>query len=97
MKQGAFGIWEPADDTAVDPSLLEWIVVPGVAFDRRMNRLGRGKGYYDRLLRQTPARKIGICYGLQLVDEIPAEPHDIQMDLIITENDIIYKNNEPWH
>lgn len=97
VKQGAFGIWEPADDTAVDPSLLEWIVVPGVAFDRRMNRLGRGKGYYDRLLRQTAARKIGICYGLQLVDEIPAEPHDIQMDLIITENDIIYKNNEPWH
>lgn len=97
MKQGAFHIWEPTDTTATDPARLEWIVVPGVAFDRKMNRLGRGKGFYDRLLRQTRARKIGICYRLQLVDEIPAEPHDIKMDLIITENDIIYKNDEIWH
>ena len=97
MKQGAFHIWEPTDTTATDPARLEWIVVPGVAFDWQMNRLGRGKGFYDRLLQQTRARKIGICYGLQLVDEIPAEPHDIKMDLIITENDIIYKNDEIWH
>ena len=97
MKQGAFHIWEPTDTTAIDPARLEWIVVPGVAFDRQMNRLGRGKGFYDRLLQQTPARKIGICYGLQLVDEIPTEPHDMKMDLIITENDIIYKNDEIWH
>lgn len=97
VKQGAFGIWEPDHATATAPSIIEWIVVPGVAFDREMNRLGRGKGFYDRLLRKTPARKIGICYGLQLLDEIPAEPHDIKMDLIITENDIIYKSNEIWH
>lgn len=97
VRQGAYGIWEPADATAIDPSQLEWIVVPGVAFDRAMNRLGRGKGYYDRLLQQTSARKIGICYGLQLLDEIPAEPHDIKMDLIVTENNIIYKDNELWH
>lgn len=97
VRQGAFGIWEPDATTAVAPALLEWIVVPGVAFDRALNRLGRGKGYYDRLLRQTPARKIGIGYGLQLLDEIPAEPHDIKMDLIVTENEIIYKNNEIWH
>lgn len=97
MKQGAFHIWEPTGTTAIDPARLEWIVVPGVAFDRQMNRLGRGKGFYDRLLQQTPARKIGICYGLQLVDEIPTEPHDMKMDLIVTENDIIYKNDEIWH
>ncbi|HIZ26994.1 5-formyltetrahydrofolate cyclo-ligase [Barnesiella sp. An55] len=97
VRQGAYGIWEPADATAIDPSQLEWIVVPGVAFDRAMNRLGRGKGYYDRLLQQISARKIGICYGLQLLDEIPAEPHDIKMDLIVTENNIIYKDNELWH
>lgn len=97
VRQGAYGIWEPADVTAIAPSLLEWIIVPGVAFDRSMNRLGRGKGYYDRLLQQTAARKIGIGYGLQLVDEIPAEPHDIKMDIIVTENDIIYKENAIWH
>ena len=97
MKPGAFHIWEPTGTTALDPARLDRIVVPGVAFDRQMNRLGRGKGCYDRLLQQTPARKIGICYGLQLVDEIPTEPHDMKMDLIVTENDIIYKNDEIWH
>ena len=65
--------------------------MPGVAFDRKANRLGRGKGFYDRLLAQTHALKIGICYDLQLLDEIPAEPHDIKMDIIVTENNIIYK------
>lgn len=91
LKQGAFGIWEPSHIQETDPASIEWIVVPGVAFDRKANRLGRGKGFYDRLLAQTHALKIGICYDLQLLDEIPAEPHDIKMDIIVTENNIIYK------
>ncbi len=91
IKQGAFGIWEPSDIQETDPASMEWIIVPGVAFDRRANRLGRGKGFYDRLLAQTHALKIGIGYDLQLLDEIPCEPHDIKMDMIVTENNIIYK------
>ena len=97
LKQGAFGIWEPGDTRETDPGSIDWIIVPGVAFDKKMNRLGRGKGYYDKLLVQTSATKIGICYGLQLFDEIPAEPHDIKMDFIITENNIIHRKDELWH
>ena len=60
-------------------------VVPGVAFDRQGNRLGRGKGYYDRLLPHLPtAYKIGICFPYQLVNDIPTDAHDIRMDEIIT-------------
>lgn len=97
LKQGAFGIWEPGNTRETDPGSIDWIIVPGVAFDKKLNRLGRGKGYYDKLLAQSSATKIGICYELQLFDEIPAEPHDIKMDFIITENNIIHRKDELWH
>jgi 5-formyltetrahydrofolate cyclo-ligase len=58
--------------------------VPAVAFDKDGNRLGRGKGFYDRLLNHTKAVKIGVAYDFQLVDEIPVEPHDIPVDRVIT-------------
>lgn len=61
----------------------------GVAFDRQHNRLGRGKGFYDRLLSTLDVPKIGICYDFQLKDQIPAEPFDRKMDLIITEKEIL--------
>lgn len=63
------------------------IIVPGVAFDRKNNRLGRGKGYYDRLLSEWNIPKIGICFDFQLFDEIPAEPFDRKMNLVISENE----------
>ncbi|MDE6243728.1 MAG: 5-formyltetrahydrofolate cyclo-ligase, partial [Muribaculaceae bacterium] len=69
---------------------MELIVVPAVAYDRRGNRLGRGKGYYDRLLATTKASKIGVAYEFQVVDDIPAESHDVPVDIVITENGIYY-------
>lgn len=82
---GAYGIEEPTGARFTDYAAIGLIVVPGVAFDRDGNRLGRGKGYYDRLLPRIPsAYKIGICFPFQLVDEVPAEPFDIRMDEIIT-------------
>jgi 5-formyltetrahydrofolate cyclo-ligase len=65
--------------------------VPGIAFDRKMNRLGRGKGYYDRFLSKISAPKIGICFDFQLLDKIPAESTDIKMDYIVSENELIWK------
>ena len=72
-----------------DPSEIELIIVPAVAFDRNGNRLGRGKGFYDRLLQTTSATKIGVGYDFQLIEEIPAEPHDIPMDMVITQKHYI--------
>ena len=79
-----FGIGEPTGPewTAVDK--VDLIVVPGVAFDSKGNRMGRGRGFYDRLLSSTPnAIKIGVAYGFQMLPEIPVEPHDIPMNLVI--------------
>lgn len=90
LKSGAFGILEPAEGCRpVAESDIDLIVVPGVAFDRSHNRLGRGKGFYDRLLSKLNVPKIGICFDFQLKDQIPAEPFDRKMDLIITEKEII--------
>lgn len=88
LKLGAFRIEEPQGDESTDIADIEMIIVPGVAYDRRGNRVGRGKGFYDRLLAGTKALKVGMAYDFQLVDEIDAEPHDVKVDVIITDQGI---------
>ncbi|WP_370449270.1 5-formyltetrahydrofolate cyclo-ligase [Parabacteroides sp. AF14-59] len=90
LKPGIFGILEPADqETTIPETDIDLIIVPGVAFDRQLNRMGRGKGYYDRLLSTLQAPKIGICFDFQLQEMIPVEPFDKKMDMIITEKEVI--------
>ncbi len=86
LRLGAFHIEEPAEGTPADPATMELIVVPAVAYDRRGNRLGRGKGFYDRLLSATKATTIGVAYDFQLLDELPVEPHDTPVNIVITES-----------
>lgn len=87
LSLGSFHIEEPTGDDTTDIDDIELIVVPAVAFDRRGNRVGRGKGYYDRLLSGSKATKIGVGYDFQLIDEgIDADPHDVRMDVVITES-----------
>ncbi|MBO5054103.1 MAG: 5-formyltetrahydrofolate cyclo-ligase [Muribaculaceae bacterium] len=85
LSLGAFHIEEPQGDDICDIENIDMIVVPGVAYDRHGNRVGRGKGYYDRLLARSKAIKVGVAYDFQLVDDIDAEPHDIKVDFIITD------------
>lgn len=75
-------------DRKVAPSQLDLIVVPGLAFDHRGGRLGYGKGYYDRLLHQVrpDAMKVAVCFECQLSSKIPVLPHDIHMDVVVTES-----------
>lgn len=85
MTKGAYGIEEPNGTDVTNYDTIELVIVPGVAFDKKGNRLGRGKGYYDKLLpKLTNAKKIGICYSFQLCEHIPNEKHDIPMDTVIT-------------
>lgn len=87
LERGAFGIWEPR------ATLPEWTpvpslcLVPGLAFDAGGRRLGRGKGYYDRLLeRLGPAvETVGIFFSCQEISAVPCEPHDRALDKILTE------------
>ena len=98
FKTGKFGIPEPANPVFA-PRELDVIIVPGIAFDRAGHRLGRGGGFYDRLLPQYRALKIGICFDFQClpvlsdegveVEEIPVEPHDCNVDLLVTESQIL--------
>lgn len=83
MVEGSFHILESQSNQYA--GTLDLIVVPGMAFDRQGHRLGRGKGYYDRFLIKYPEVKtIGICFDFQLLDEVPAEPHDQLIDEIIS-------------
>ena len=94
---GSFRIQEPIGIDIINPQKIELAIIPGVAFDKSGARMGRGKGYYDRLLSTTNALKIGICYDCQLIDSIPQESHDIKMDAIITPTQqIILNHNTPW-
>lgn len=89
LELGSFHIEEPSGHEITDPSEIELVVVPAVAYDKKGKRLGRGKGFYDRFLKQTKATKIGVGYEFQLVDELPSEPHDIPMDIVITQKTTI--------
>ncbi|MCM1292765.1 MAG: 5-formyltetrahydrofolate cyclo-ligase [Bacteroides sp.] len=88
---GAFHIEEPDGEDLTDPTMIEMVIVPGVAYDHNGNRVGRGKGYYDRLLRLTKALRIGVGYDFQIVDEISTEQHDVPVDIVITETNIYHR------
>lgn len=92
LKPGVFGILEPLPVAVSEKPTPELIVVPGVAFDRNLNRMGRGKGYYDKLLVEPElreARKVGLCFHFQLVPEVPSCPNDIPMDLLVTDAGLV--------
>lgn len=85
LVRGAFGIAEPAADAPVcEPARIDLMVVPGVAFTRDGARLGRGRGYYDKYLSQNGMRafRVGVCFAHQIVEALPAEPHDVRMDRV---------------
>lgn len=87
LQTGAFGLLEPQPGERVSVSGLELMIIPGLAFDRSGHRLGYGKGFYDRELHAVgfSGALVGLCYGFQLVDRLPTEPHDVPMDYLSTE------------
>ena len=86
LKLGSYNIWEPTGEVFTNYDEIDVVIVPGVGFDSIGNRIGRGKGYYDKLLPKIAAKKLGICFPFQYLtkERIPTEPHDIPMDKIIT-------------
>ena len=84
LEGGFFNIMEPVGKVFSNYAEIDVAVIPGVAFDGRCNRLGRGRGYYDRLLpRLTEAYKIGICFDFQKLPGIPADEHDVKVDEVV--------------
>ena len=89
LQEGAYHILEPMGELFTDFSSIDLILVPGLAFDAAGHRLGRGRGYYDRLLsslfiiHSSLFSSIGVCFDFQKVDEVPVDAHDIAMDKVI--------------
>lgn len=87
---GYKGIMEPSSDCpSADPAMVDLALVPGVAFDRRYHRLGRGKGFYDRLLPLLSCPVIGMGFSWQVVDSVPVESHDILLSGVVTPEGLV--------
>ena len=93
LKSGHFGIREPFPEylRLADSSLIELVLVPGVAFDASGNRIGFGAGYYDRFMKRLRpgAVKAALAYSFQIVDMVPSDEYDIPADYIITEKNTL--------
>lgn len=84
LAEGSYGIMEPKGQLFTDYGKITTAVIPGMSFDSSYNRLGRGKGYYDRFLKKIPlAYKIGVCFDFQKEKDIPHEENDVKMDTVI--------------
>ena len=91
---GKFGVREPAATCAEIPlDQFDLVLVPGLAFDAQGNRLGRGRGFYDRLLEKVSGVKVGVCLDLQLVEKIPVESHDARVNFIVTPSRAFRRKN----
>lgn len=91
---GKFGVREPALSCPSIPfDQFDLVLVPGMAFDLRGNRLGRGKGFYDRILAEVSGVKCGVAYDFQLQETIPTEPHDAKVSFIFTPTKCVRRKN----
>ncbi len=80
---GSFGLFEPTGENFTNLESIDLAIIPGIAFDKENNRMGRGKGYYDHFLTSVPVYKIGVCFHFQFLEFIPVQPFDIKMDEVI--------------
>ncbi len=91
LEKGKFGILEPKKEyiRKFDAGKVDLIIAPGIVFDKKCRRIGFGEGYYDRLLRKSKAVKVGLAYDFQVVEYIPAPVHDVLLDYIVTDKELI--------
>lgn len=89
LKENEIGIPEPQNPSFVKKSIIDTVIVPGVVFDRSGNRIGYGKGYYDRFLDGFEGKSIGVVYDRFLKKSIPTNTWDISVDKIVTEEDVL--------
>lgn len=91
FSQGAFGVLEPdPTSTPVNLHLVRGLLIPGLVFNKNGNRLGKGKGFYDKTLADYQGLKVGVCFDFQISERmLLIEEHDIKMDYLITESGLI--------
>lgn len=89
-----FGYYESSSDDFYDEKILDIVIVPALAFDSSKNRIGFGGGYYDTFLNKVREKNkntlfIGVCYDFQMIEEVPIEGHDITLDLVVNESEVL--------
>ncbi len=101
LESGHFCIPEPKPDKIIcfPKEKIDIVLIPAIVFDKSGYRVGYGKGCYDRFLKDLRALKVGLAYDFQIVDNVPKESHDIPVDVIITEEQVIrvQKHRECFH
>lgn len=98
VQVATYGICEPSGDARqVETESLDYVLVPGLAFDREFYRLGYGGGYYDRFLPRLGSRAvtIGVAFAIQVVESLPHEEHDGRLDALITEQGLVWREAVP--
>ncbi len=92
LRQGEFGILEPESEETCAVDELDFVIVPGRAFDRKGNRLGRGAGFYDGFMAQAGFRAIrcGVAFACQALDEFPHTENDLPVNVLVTEDEVLY-------
>lgn len=90
LVRGSYDILEPKKTCKIiSTSSMDLCIIPGVAFDRRGNRLGHGKGYYDKLLQNVTVPKIGLAYAFQVLAEVPCSSYDVPVTMVVTEKEVL--------
>lgn len=98
LEPGRLGVREPTDAAELVPvEAIDLFVVPGLGFTRDGKRLGRGGGYYDATLKASRAgsRRVGLAFGEQLVEELPTDEGDVDLDLVVTEHEVFRGQDRP--
>ncbi len=90
MEIGRYGLRNPTSQETLDPSQIDLVVLPGLGFDRQGNRIGRGAGFYDRFLanHHFSGVRCGLGFSEQVVESIPVEAHDMQLDMLVTDTGV---------
>ncbi|MFH5885364.1 5-formyltetrahydrofolate cyclo-ligase [Halalkalibaculum sp. DA3122] len=89
LQRNEWGVLEPANGREVQPDELDFVIVPMVGADLERNRIGYGKGFYDRFLANTEAPSAGLCFEECIVESIPTEPYDVKVAAVVTERRVI--------
>jgi len=91
FETGQLGIKEPKDSKPVDKNVLDAVIVPGLVYDDALYRLGYGKGYYDDFLKDFQGLKVGVVFEKFRVEALPNKPHDIPVDILVSDN-LVYES-----
>ena len=83
--------WRQISEAEMISGLIAGVLIPGIGFDRHLRRLGRGGGFYDRFLDGRDFYKVGVCFSEQMVDELPFETHDVVLDAIVTDREVLWR------